>query len=62
VENLSHDQSLKLLKELKEKAENVEWYNTGRKEHYGIITKRIENKEKLREQSFLFYDLDDRGT
>ena len=56
---LGYQQCLKILEELKEKASFVEWFNEKRKEHYGIIAKKIENKEDLRKKDYLIYDLDD---
>ena len=57
--NLSYNASLKILGDLEEKADFVKWYNTQRKEQYGLIAKKIENKEDLRKKGFLVYDLDD---
>jgi len=49
---------LEILEELKEKAGYIEWFNKQRKEQYGIIAKKIENKKDLRKKGFLVYDLD----
>jgi AAA+ ATPase superfamily predicted ATPase len=57
--NLSYNASLKILDDLEEKANFVKWRNTQRKEQYGLIAKKIENKEDLRKKGFLVYDLDD---
>ena len=57
--DISYNQSLKILEELKEKAGFVKWFNKQRKEHYGVIAKKIENKKGLREKGYLIYDLDD---
>jgi len=57
--NLSYNASLKILGDLEEKADFVKWHNTQRKEQYGLIAKKIENKEDLRKNGFLAYDLDD---
>jgi len=56
---LSYNQSLKLLEKLKEKAAYMKWFNDERKEKYGIIAKKIENKKDLRAEGFLVYDLED---
>ena len=56
---LQSDQSLKILKELKEKARYVEWSDEQRTERYGLIARKIENKNDLREKGFLVYDLED---
>jgi len=37
----------------------VKWYNSKRKERYGIIAKKIEDKEKLRSAGYLAFDLAD---
>jgi len=57
--DVSYNQSLKILEELKEKAGFVKWFNKQRKEHYGVIARKIENKKGLREKGYLIYDLDD---
>lgn len=57
--DLTYNQSLKLIEELKEKTPNVKWHNKQRKEYYGLIAKKIENKNILRKDGFLIYDLDD---
>ena len=57
--NLSYNQSLKIFRELKQKTPHVEWFNKQRKEHYGVIARKIENKKDLRKEGFLVYDLAD---
>ena len=57
--DISYNQSLKILKELKEKAGFVKWFNKQRKEHYGVIARKIENKTDLRKKGFSVYDLED---
>jgi len=57
--DLSLNQSLKILKELQEKATYVEWYKKERKEHFGLIARKIDQKERLREKGFFVYDMDD---
>ena len=56
---LGYSQSLKIFQELKEKAPYVKWSNKQRKEQYGLIAKKIENKKDLRKEGFLVYDLED---
>ena len=51
-----------ILAELKRKGALVKWYNSSRKERYGIIAKEIEDKEKLREMGYLVFDLRDFAT
>lgn len=57
--DLTYNKSLNILEELKEKAVFVEWFNDKRKERYGIIAKKMEDKESLRKKGFLVYDLED---
>ena len=57
--DLTYNQSLKLIEELNEKTPNVKWHNDSRKEKYGIIARKIENKDNLKKKGFLIYDLDD---
>ena len=49
----------RILAGLEEKAENVDWNNEIRKEHFGLIGKRIEGKANLRDEGYLCYDLED---
>jgi len=51
---LSHTEAVKILKKLKEKAENFE-----KTMRYGIIAKKIDKKEKIREKGYLAWDLTD---
>ena len=48
-----------ILAELKRKAVLVNWYNSRRKERYGIIAKEIKEKEKLRDMGYMVFDLAD---
>ncbi len=57
--NLSYSQSLKILNTLMEKSRDVRWYNDSRVETYGLFGKKIEDKERLREEGFQVYDLQD---
>ena len=56
---MSYNQSLKILKDLKEKTGSVRWFNDEWKEEYGIIARKIESKDKLREKGFMAFDLED---
>ncbi|MEA1895373.1 MAG: hypothetical protein U9N36_09275 [Euryarchaeota archaeon] len=38
---------------------NVDWNNVARTEYFGIIGKRIEGKDELKEKGFVVMDLDD---
>lgn len=49
----------KIIAELKNKAKEVKWHNKDRIEFYGIIAKKIKNKEELTEKEYLTYDLTD---
>ena len=57
--SLSYKKAMSILRDLKEKSKAVKWHLDNRTEFFGIIAKRIENKEKLREENFIAYDLED---
>jgi AAA+ ATPase superfamily predicted ATPase len=57
--NLSRRQAEVVLGELSEKSRHVDWNNAARTEYFGIIGKRIEGKDELREKGFVVMDLDD---
>jgi len=46
----------KILKELKEKAQHVEWHKNERKEYYAIFAKSFRNKVK--EENVFLFDLE----
>ena len=48
-----------ILADLKRKAALVKWHNDERRELYGIIGKKINGKEKLREMGYLVFDFED---
>ena len=56
---ISYDKSLQILKDLSIKAHEVKWFNNRRKELFGIIAKKVENKEELRKKGFIVYDFSD---
>ncbi len=56
---LSSNNASEILEKLKEKSKYVEWNNGRRKEYFGIIAKKIEDKEKLRKGGYYAFDLDD---
>ncbi len=56
---LNERDAFKILTELKQKAAMVQWHDSERKEHYGIIAKEIADKEKLREKGYQAFDLSD---
>ena len=49
----------RIVTELKKKSEFVDWNKGERQEHFGLIAKRVEGKEKLRGEGDLCYDLED---
>ena len=57
--DLTYRQSEKLLETLQEKTVLVPWQNNERKEQYGLVARRIDQKERLRGNGFLAYDLRD---
>ncbi len=59
--NLNYNNALKVISDLKRKAKIVKWYDRQRKEIFGIAAKKIEGKEKLREEGFIALDFDDLG-
>ena len=58
-QDLSYGESKQLLQQLEKKAEMVQWHNDKRTERYGLISRKIENKELLQKEGFLVYDLRD---
>ena len=59
--NLSYNQAVKIVEDLKRKSKQVKWYKSKRKERFGLFAKKIEKKDELRKQGFLVYDLKDWG-
>ena len=57
--DLKEKEARKILRELKEKSEFVNWNLDNRKEFFGVIAKKIENKNKLRKEDYLIFDLRD---
>jgi len=56
---LKEGEVMDIINSLKEKSKNVEWFNRERKEHFGVIAKKIKNKERLKKEDFFVYDVDD---
>jgi len=46
-------------KDLEEKSCFVKWKNDVRKEYFGLVARKIEGKEHLRDKGFVVFDLDD---
>ena len=44
---------------LKEKSGHLTWNNDNRIEHFGLMAKKIQNKEKFRKEGFIMFDLED---
>jgi hypothetical protein len=57
--SLTENQARRVLTDLRQKSECVRWKSRCRKEHFGIFAKMLENKENLRKEGYLAYDLDD---
>ena len=57
--NVNENDAGKILADLKEKSCFVKWNNDVRKEYFGLVAKKIEGKEHLRDKGFVVFDLDD---
>ena len=57
--DLSLKQAENILLDLQEKSKLVGWNNDERKEHFGIVARKITDKAALRAKSFVVFDLDD---
>ena len=57
--DLQLGEASRILAGLEEKSESVDWNNENRKEHFGVIGKRVEGKANLRGEGYLCYDLED---
>ncbi|MFH1126563.1 MAG: ATP-binding protein [archaeon] len=57
--SLKYDEAKKILDELIGKSSYVDWNTGKRREYFGLIAKKIENKDKLREMGYLVFDLED---
>ena len=57
--NLKAGQAKKLLEGLRGKAEFVDWNQDEQKEFFGLIAKKIEGKERLRDDGYYVFDLKD---
>ena len=57
--NLKEKEVKRIIEELKEKSKFVDWNLDKRKEFFGVIGKKIENKKDLRREGFLIFDLED---
>jgi len=57
--SLNQNDAKHILELLKEKSRHLKWNNDNRIEHFGIIAKKIQDKETFRAQGFVAFDLDD---
>jgi hypothetical protein len=57
--DVSYEGAEHILSDLEDKTSFVRWNNETRKEHFGIVAKKVEGKEKLRQCEYLVFDLDD---
>ncbi|MDD5188369.1 MAG: ATP-binding protein [Methanoregula sp.] len=57
--HLKYKDALRVLLDLKTKAAEVLWHNKERTECYCLVGKIVEDKERLRKQGYLVYDLAD---
>lgn len=57
--DLSIKDAREIIEELKEKAEYVQWKNGRRREYFGIVARKIDGKDKLREKGFIVLDISD---
>ncbi len=58
-QDLKQGEAEKVLVELKDKSRFLQWNNDTRREYFGILGKKIENKDGLRSRGFLVFDLED---
>ncbi|MCK5176413.1 MAG: ATP-binding protein [Candidatus Aenigmarchaeota archaeon] len=57
--DLNLNQSLNILEKLKEKSKSVNWRLDNRIEKFGLIGRKIKDKDKLLADGYLVFDLDD---
>lgn len=57
--DLSKKDALDVLEKLMDKSASVQWNNNNRKEYFGLVAKKIDGKDSLREKGFVVFDLDD---
>jgi AAA+ ATPase superfamily predicted ATPase len=56
---LKFKDALDLIAELKNKSGYVDWNTSKRKENFGMIAKKIADKERLRKEGYFVFDFDD---
>ena len=57
--SLDAKDALNILEILIDKSTSVQWNNSNRTEHFGLVAKKIEGKDALRKKGFIVFDLDD---
>ncbi len=57
--DLSLKESKNILDELKRKAGYVQWFIKRKKEFYGLMARKIDGKEKMRDEGYFLFDLRD---
>ena len=57
--HLDYRSASRVIESLKEKAKRFRWNNEKRKEYFGIMAKKIKDKEKFRNIGYLVFDLDE---
>jgi len=58
-QDINKNEAEKIFENLKEKAEQVKWFNKVRKEYFCLIAKEIKDKKDLQEKGYLVFDLKD---
>jgi AAA+ ATPase superfamily predicted ATPase len=58
-QDINKNEAEKIFENLKEKAEEVKWFNKARKEYFCLIAKEIKDKKDLQEKGYLVFDLKD---
>lgn len=56
---LKESEARKILEKLKIKSDSVNWHHDARREHFGLIAGEIENKDKLKADEYIVFDMDD---
>jgi len=56
---LKFKDALDIIAELKKKSRYVDWNTSKRKEHFGVIAKKIADKYRLRKEGYIVFDFDD---
>lgn len=57
-QNLKEGAAIRIMEQLKAKAQSVNWHNNKRQESFGLIAKHIEGRKKLKKQGYLVFDFE----